>query len=104
MSGQGSQIRLIEQQMDLRTTDRLLGKYFTMLTRSVPKGLGERAHGFKLNDQSFFDETFETKDSQDLKYSVEKLIEKMEIVASNTLKNKKFKVKAEERLAKLEAE
>ena len=88
----------------MRTTDRLLGKYFTMVTRCFPKSLGERPHAFKLNDSSFFDEKFDTKDGQDLKLSVERLIEKMEIVASNTLKNKKFKKKAEERLNKLEAE
>ena len=81
--------------MSLRTTDRLLGKFFTMMTRCFPKALGEPPRAVVLNDQIFFDEKFETKDAQDLKYSVEKLIEKMDIVASNTLKNKKFKVKAE---------
>ena len=38
-----------------------------------------------------------------LKEGVEKVIEKLEIMSNVTMKNKKFKAKAEERLAKLEA-
>ena len=39
-----------------------------------------------------------------MKEGVEKCIEKLEIISNVTMKNRRFKVKAEERLAKLEAD
>ena len=76
--------------------------YLGRIASSVPKALGERPHGFRLNDPGFFDEEFDTEHGQFLKQGVEKVIAKMEILSSVTLKNRRFKIKAEERLDKLE--
>ena len=80
-----------------------MGMYLNRISQAVPKSLGERPHAFKLNDPGFFDEDFDTEDGPLLKEGVERVIEKMEIISSVTLKNRKFKSKAEERLDKLEA-
>ena len=80
----------------------MIGAYLGRIAYAIPKSLGERPHAFKLNDPGFFDEDFDTEDGHLLKEGVEKVIEKMEIMASVTSKNRKFKLKAEERLDKLE--
>ena len=77
--------------------------YLKRIAASVPKTLGERPHAFKLNDPGFFDEEFDTEHGHLLKEGVEKVIEKLEILASVTLKNHRFKIKCEQRLKKLEA-
>ncbi len=61
------------------------------IAQAVPKTLGERPHAFKLNDPGFFEEDFETEDGPLLKEGVEQVIEKMEILSSVTVKNRKFK-------------
>lgn len=80
-----------------------MGMYLQRIAASIPKSLGERPHGFKLNDPGFFEESFDTEHGQFLKTGVEKVIEKLEILSSVTSKNKKFKIKAEQRLDRLEA-
>ena len=77
--------------------------YLSRIAVAIPHSLGERPHAFKLNDPGFFDEEFDTADGHVLKEGVEKVIEKLEIMSAVTMKNKKFKAKAEDRLAKLEA-
>ena len=68
-----------------------MGKYLSRISQAVPKTLGERPHAFKLNDPGFFDEEFDTEDGHLLKIGVERVIEKMEIMANVTSKNRKFK-------------
>lgn len=80
-----------------------MGMYLKRIAASIPKALGERPHAFKLNDPGFFDEEFDTEDGHILKQGVEKVIEKLEILSSVTMKNHKYKIKCERRLNTLEA-
>ena len=59
-------------------------------------------HQFRLKDPGFLDEQFDTEDGPLLKQGVEKVIEKMEILSSISMKNKKFKVKAEKDIDELQ--
>ena len=79
-----------------------MGMYLKRIAACVPKSLGERPHAFKLNDPGFFHEDFETEHGHLLKEGVEKVIEKLEILSSVTLKNHRYKTKCELRLKKLE--
>lgn len=70
---------------------------------AIPNTLGTRPHAFKLDDPLFFDREFETEFGHVLKGGVEKCIEKLEIMSAVTSKNKKFKLKAEKHLEKLDS-
>ena len=93
----------LEKQVNRRATEKCMGMYLKRISASIPKTLGERPHAFKLNDPGFFHEDFDTEDGHLLKEGVEKVIEKLEILSSVTLKNHRYKNKCEQRLKKLEA-
>lgn len=92
----------LENLVHKRATEKVVGMYMSRIALAVPPSLGERPHVFKLNDPGFFEEEFDTADGPMLKAGVEKVIEKLEILSSVTLKNRKFKVKAEKRLDDIE--
>lgn len=100
---QDEQLANLEKQVNLRATEKIMGTYLTRIAKCIPKSLGERPHAFKLNDPGFFHEEFDTEDGHLLKEGVERVIEKLEILSSITLKNHKSKIKTEQRLKKLEA-
>ena len=94
---------MLDKQVGKRATEKGLGMYLGRIALCIPEALGERPHAFKLNDPGFLDEEFDTEDGPKLKEGVEKLIERLEILSAQAMKSKKFKVKCEGRLAKLEA-
>ena len=93
----------VDRGMRQRATEKAMGMYLERMSHAIPKTLGSRPHAFKLDDPSFFEQEFDTEYGQLLKSGVEKMIEKLEIMSSVCMKNKKFKNKATERLDKLES-
>lgn len=93
----------VDRGMKQRATEKAMGMYLERMSHAIPKTLGSRPHAFKLDDPSFFEQEFDTEHGQLLKSGVEKMIEKLEIMSSVCMKNKKFKNKATERLDKLES-
>ena len=81
----------LEKELTRRATEKVLGMYLSRIALAIPQTLGERPHAFKLDDPGFFHEDFETEDGPVLKEGGEKVIEKLEIMASVTMKNKRFK-------------
>jgi len=67
LSAQEAYIRNIEQQVNKRATEKVVGMYMNRIAQAVPKAIGERPHAFKLNDPGFFEEDFDTEDGHLLK-------------------------------------
>ena len=86
----------------MRATEKGIGQYLERISQAIPSTLGKRPHAFKLDDPAFFEQEFDTEHGGILKGGVEKMIEKLEIISSIAMKNKKFKVKAEGRIDRLE--
>lgn len=74
-----------------RASEKVLGQYLERIAQSVPGDLGKRPHAFKLNDPAFLKEDFDTEFGHVLKQGVERFIEKIEVLAHATHKNKCFK-------------
>ena len=102
LSRQDQILEKLTTQVSHRSTEKGMGMYLKRIAKSIPQALGSRPHAFKLNDPGFFDEDFETEHGHLLKEGVEKVIEKLEILSSVTLKNHRYKTKCESRLKKLE--
>ena len=51
-----------ETELKLRTTDRALSLHFERVSSAVPKEVGEKSSKFRLNDQNFLNEDFESQD------------------------------------------
>ena len=51
-----------ETSLKLRTTDRALSLHFERASSAVPKEVGEKSSKFRLNDQNFLNEDFESQD------------------------------------------
>jgi len=51
-----------ETDMKLRTTDRALSHHFERVSNAVPKEVGEKSSKFRLNDQNFLNEDFDSQD------------------------------------------
>lgn len=92
----------LDRRINQRATEKAIGQYLERISQAVPTSLGKRPHAFKLDDPAFFEQEYDTEHGHVLKSGVEKLIEKLEIMSSVAAKNKKFKVRAESRIDKLE--
>lgn len=49
-----------ETDLKLRTTDRAMSLHFERVSNAVPKEVGEKSSKFRLNDQNFLNEDFES--------------------------------------------
>ena len=81
-----SQISELATNLALKTADRSLGTIFERFCMGIHKEVGEKPHRFKLDDQEFLKENNGPVDEVFLKQSVEKFIEKLDIVSSSLIK------------------
>ena len=102
LRSQEATIKDLDRRLNLRATEKGIGQYLERISQAIPSTLGKRPHAFKLDDPAFFEQEFDTEHGGILKGGVEKMIEKLEIISSIAMKNKKFKVKAEGRIDRLE--
>lgn len=72
------------------------------MSYSISKDCGEPPHKFKLDDTTFSQTDFHSPDDSVLRAAVERLVEKMDVINMNMLKQKKFQTSTERRLRLLE--
>jgi len=57
-----SKLFALETDLKLKTTDRALGLHLDRVCSAVPKEVGEKSHKFRLDDQTFLKEDFESQE------------------------------------------
>ena len=85
-----------------KTDARILGNYISRIAASIVKEVGTKETVYKLDDPEFMGPDFESPDAQHLKTNVETFIDRMEVLVSTLVNNKKRAAQFHNRITKLE--